>query len=658
MADKYWWPSGGTGTSTGNWSSTTNWSSSSASYVSTTAPTSADNANFGSYSGSGPFTVTVDTGAVCLSFLCANSFMTLAGTAAWSIYGNFSITSLSSRTYTGAITFAATTTGWTIGTSVTFANAITFSGSGGGWTLTTALINTSSITFSGTNSFNSSSYNITCSAWIAVAGTTPTFGTTLLTITGTSGTTLAGASKTYYAVTISSGYASTTITGNNTYTNFTLASRTSASEYTLAAGVTTQTITGTFSCASPSLPPYRNQISGGTWVINGTAGTIDGVDFLNTTFSGTASPISPTNAGNCGGNTGINFPAARTLYFVAGTVWGGTTSAAWATSSGGAATVYIPVAQDTAIIDNSSPSSISFNSSNGAYQGICNIDATLRTTAFTLNLGPVSNAFVSYGDFKLSTAVTSVISGTPSLSFKKANANVQLPLSTNAYGHLTFTGGINATGNILVSSTASYTMTVTGGLALNGFTLTNGTGLVTINGTTGSLNLGGGTINCYGSMSVASTMTTTGSGTINMNGASAKSFSGASVNYSGITLNQGGAGALTISGSNTFNNITNSVQPCTVTFTASTTQTVANFGLTGTAGNLVTINSSTAGTQATLSKTSGTVSCDYLSIQDSKAQGGAGWYAGANSTNVSGNTGWNFTVPPAGSTANFFFMFS
>jgi hypothetical protein len=57
-------------------------------------------------------------------------------------------------------------------------------------------------------------------------------------------------------------------------------------------------------------------------------------------------------------------------------------------------------------------------------------------------------------------------------------------------------------------------------------------------------------------------------------------------------------------------------------------------------GNVITINSSTAGTQATLSKASGTVSCDYLSLKDSDATGGAEWHAGVNSTVVSNVTGW------------------
>lgn len=60
------------------------------------------------------------------------------------------------------------------------------------------------------------------------------------------------------------------------------------------------------------------------------------------------------------------------------------------------------------------------------------------------------------------------------------------------------------------------------------------------------------------------------------------------------------------------------------------------------------INSSSSGTPATLSKSSGTVAGNYLSIKDSTATGGATWYAGANSVSVSGNTGWIFAAPSYG----------
>jgi hypothetical protein len=72
--------------------------------------------------------------------------------------------------------------------------------------------------------------------------------------------------------------------------------------------------------------------------------------------------------------------------------------------------------------------------------------------------------------------------------------------------------------------------------------------------------------------------------------------------------------------------------------------------------NLNTLQSTTSGTQFTLSKASGTVSRDYLSIKDSNATGGATWDAGANSTNVSNNTGWIFTAPPVPSATNSNFL--
>lgn len=60
----------------------------------------------------------------------------------------------------------------------------------------------------------------------------------------------------------------------------------------------------------------------------------------------------------------------------------------------------------------------------------------------------------------------------------------------------------------------------------------------------------------------------------------------------------------------------------------------------------------------TLSKSTGIVSADFLSISRSIATGGADWYAGANSTNGGGNTGWIFTAAPSAGGGSFiaFFM--
>jgi hypothetical protein len=77
--------------------------------------------------------------------------------------------------------------------------------------------------------------------------------------------------------------------------------------------------------------------------------------------------------------------------------------------------------------------------------------------------------------------------------------------------------------------------------------------------------------------------------------------------------------------------------------------TVTNVG-TATANSLspflMYINSTTSGTSATITKSSGTVYGSALSIKDSNATGGATWYAGPTSLNVSNNTGWIFNQLP------------
>jgi hypothetical protein len=139
-----------------------------------------------------------------------------------------------------------------------------------------------------------------------------------------------------------------------------------------------------------------------------------------------------------------------------------------------------------------------------------------------------------------------------------------------------------------------------------------------------------------------------------MTSASAKTFAGGGLTY--YILNQGGAGALTVSDSNTFTTISNSVQPTTFTFTSGTTQTVTNFNVRGTVGNLVTIGASTT-SAATLSKASGTVNSSYLSLSYSTATGGAVWNA-LDSTDGDNNTGWIFAIDPVvTATSNMFLMF-
>jgi hypothetical protein len=168
---------------------------------------------------------------------------------------------------------------------------------------------------------------------------------------------------------------------------------------------------------------------------------------------------------------------------------------------------------------------------------------------------------------------------------------------------------------------------------------------------TRSITLGTSTV----TVSVAVTMTTTtnltfsgASSTIAFStSASARTFAGGGLTYGTLTYNVAGStGALTISGSNSFGtiNFSDATNARTLTLTIATTQEIRNvWNVNGTAGKLMTI----AGATGTLSYTgSGVVSSDYLSISSSTATPSSTWYAGANSTDALGNSGWNFTVPP------------
>lgn len=275
-----------------------------------------------------------------------------------------------------------------------------------------------------------------------------------------------------------------------------------------------------------------------------------------------------------------------------------------------------------------------------------------------------TSAVLVYGSLTLSstttvTTTTNAITLAATSGTKTITTNgVTIPRPINLNG----SGSTYVLNDALtMDNAASRTFTLTAGtLNLNGKTLTT-IGFVTAAGVK-NITFNGGAITVFGSGATAfnnaapTNFTTTagagGNGYIYMTSASAKTFAGGSSTYA-ATLVQAGAGALTLSGSNTFVNLKNTTQPATITFTSSTTNTfTTDFKLKGTAGSLVTITSTTAGTAATVSKSSGNVVCDYISVKDNTPAGGASWYAGPHSTRVSNYTGTNgwFITPPSANT--------
>jgi hypothetical protein len=363
------------------------------------------------------------------------------------------------------------------------------------------------------------------------------------------------------------------------------------------------------------------------------------------------------------GTRRINFGTGKILLTGTGTVWTSTAinnfttlpaSAAKlveVTTSAGATTINSGLLSEANAVD------FTFLAGSGTVTFGAGTKRSLDFSAYIGNLGS-NTAQTIYGDVHFGSGTfTGGLTG--GWTFASTSAT---PRTITGNGRtITFNIVFNGVGgkwvlqDALLQSTARSVTHTNGTLDLNAQTLTVGTDYTTATGTK-NLTFNGGALVCPSTSTAfnnaAPTNYTTSVGITNpvpgkirTTSTSAKTFVGGGSTFN-CTLDQAGTGTLSILGSNTFNDIINSVQPAIVQFTAGTTTTFVNgFNLRGTAGNLITIRSISAATH-TLSKASGTVSCDYLSITNSIATGGASWYAGANSTNVSGNTGWIFTASP------------
>jgi len=296
---------------------------------------------------------------------------------------------------------------------------------------------------------------------------------------------------------------------------------------------------------------------------------------------------------------------------------------------------------------------VDFNFQAGSYA--LNLGGTNRNVNFTGYSGQLDGRARAWcGDITFSTGMTfaastmlQTFSGTGTQLITSNGRNFDFPVTQNGVG-----GTVRLADAFLIGTAKTYTLT-NGTLDLNGNTLTVGsTGSFTTAAGTKNITFNGGILVCPAATATAfsnaaptgfTTTAGTGTGEIRMTAAGAKTFAGGGSTFN-CTLSNNGAGALTISGSNTFTTLANGVQPTTFTFTSGTTTTLTNWNISGTSGNLVTIGS-TAASAHTLSKASGTVSADYLTISFSTATGGATWNAGANSTDGGNNTGWVFSAP-------------
>lgn len=657
MADRYW--VGGTAT----WDATagTKWAATSGGAGGQSVPTSADDVYFNAASGA--VTCTVGGFQGCASL----DFTGFAGTISSSAFGlsiSANLTLSASMTITGA-SFAwnldATTTGKTVTSNgKVITGNVAFRGVGGGWTLADALSASGSLTITA-GTFTTNNYAVTASSLsssnsntrtinlgsstVTLSGTTPinfsistgltlNSGTSNVVLTTGSPTIRGGSGVTFYNVSQTASPTTITLSGANTFNNLSIAARTTAgiAAFLISAN---QAINGTLTLSAGTNATMRtfvqSDILGTTRTLTCAAvASLTDIDFRDITIAGAAAPVSGTLLGDCKGNSGITFDAAKTVYWASnsGAQWNDSTTPRWSNAIGGSTNnIYFPLAQDTAIITSSQPTSGATITINAAYN-IGTIDMSARTTN-TMTLATGSNSPAIYGNWINGTGTR--LTGTGNVTFTGRNTQAVTsagisftwPLYVNSpqgsvvlQDAITFnTGGVSL--SIISGTFSANTYNVTMG--------TSGSGVDATGILSKTINVGSGTWSISGTSpwSASSTnFTVTGTGTISLTSASAKTFSGGGVSYSGITLNQGGAGTLTITGNNKFANITNTAIG-RVQFTGGTTNEFAAFNLAGVSGNLLQLGSTNT-TQAILKRP-------------------GNWNVGSTSVDAGNNTGLSFT---------------
>lgn len=680
MATYYW--VGGAGTwndfSNGHWSLTSGGSNGAG------PPTLADNAIFDANSGGSDFTVTLQSNVVnprcynltvsrptgfTITFNGANTTLEVygptisigaAGAAGIAFTGsNSPLTCLYNGVGTflctpshrySPLTFSGAASSWTLGSNLTGGNSIVVAGSFdtstsnysiSATTFTSSNTNTRTLTFNASNITLSTGFDVSTSTNLTVNG-----GTAIFYMGGQSF--FRGGGKTYYRIEASAPFFYCTVTGANTFTQFYIPGRSSVSLTTLSLE-NSQTI-GTLTLNASAVAGARHRIqstSGSPITLTvGTFSAADDLDFYNITVAGAASPISGTRFGNCGGNTGITFPAAKTVYW-SSTSGGSWSNATWALTSGGAGSAAnFPLAQDTVIFDALRPTSGGIVFDDNWAVGTINLSARVSGSS-PMTLSGIYGVSI-YGNWIGGSGITQ-------------SAISTLTFAGDTSATLSMAGALGGTMSIDKDSGASVTLqdtlTASGtkGIGLGKGTFNVNGQTVTYNGfsSTGtsprSLVLGSGTLRLnntdsglYGS-STGLTITSTAGGKIAFIGNGNPNIIGGGATFGCIVSIEANV-TLTIYDSNTFNTLQSTATGCTVRFSAATTNTFINDFALLSNGGTVTLSCATGGLTYTLSKATGTVVVKGCTISGSNAAGGATWLAPTSAGNVDGgtNTGWSF----------------
>lgn len=379
------------------------------------------------------------------------------------------------------------------------------------------------------------------------------------------------------------------------------------------------------------------------------SGTFANADFREITFSNGGNDLDLSaitgKSGDCGGNSNVTGGKVVTFTTAATQTFSGTTSDSWSTN---AWTSRVPLPQDDVVI------SSAFSASQTVTADMPRLGKSISLTGSTgtptLDLNTITNTI--YGSLTLISGMTLTVGTTATPTFE-GRGSFTITSAGKSFSQVTMAmiGGTLTLQDAFSATAASSFSFQNGTLDTNGFAFTvrafidslANTRVITMGNSTWTLTGGSGDIVWSGLNVNTGQTVNANTSTVSITGTSGNvDFRPGTITLNNITV-AAGSNIFTInSGSNTITaNVFTMGAGRTWTLPAGRTQTFSSLILKGTAGNVITIQSGTAASAATISQATGAVYGRYLSIKDSTATGGA-LFRAYQSTSVSGNTGWVF----------------
>ncbi len=504
------------------------------------------------------------------------------------------------------------------------------------------------------------------------SGMTLNAASSTITCSGAAVTFRGGNTAVTYGTVIFSGSGIVTMGDNNatnpTYTNLTRTGTTAKTD-SISWGHSSVTITNTFTATGNSLTNrllvQANTLGAATTITAG-AISLTNADFQditgaglpgNAAWTGTSlgdalgnSNITFTvNAGTSNGGNGVN------RYWVAttGGNWSNTTS--WSTSDGGASGATVPLAQDDVFFTaNSITSTGRTITGDMPRKGRhVNFSAIANNPTLAPNLDSTFYGNLTLGAMTADAAVINwVLRGRGSQTLTTNGMRLGLGWRPQvASGGGTYTLQDNLTFAPASGATSSSVTASAGTFDTNSKTVT----VCQFTCTGGTFNLGSSNIILNCNRDAISIVNVT-SGTVNASSATFTISPGSAVatmtfapngtTFGTVTYDSNSTATLTVTGANTYNRLLIGGSAKTINLSPNVTQTIqTSFTSVGISTKVLTIKSNVGGTAATIALgSSGTWVSSYNSIQDITVTGTRTPVLAYHGTNVSGNTGFDFTT--------------